>query len=367
MSGSGASAGIGLIGCGYAARTRHLPALARVTEARVVAVSDLDVAAAEETASEWGVPRVHGSAAELLADPQVDAVAVCVPAASHVEVALAALEARRHVFIEKPLALSLTEADRLIERARGSEVKTMVGFNMRWHGMVRRAREAVRRGALGRIQCVRTVHGGQAVGSRENRPEWRSSRVLGGGALLEKAVHHFDLWRLLTGDEVEDVVAVSESGAEDDAIVSVTARMRTGAVAAGVAADVTTSTNRVELYGDRATLELCLYRLDGMTHSSLTDLPGAPRTRLKRVVEGVRQVGGGLPSLRGGGAYDSSYSAQWRHFLRTIRTGEAPECGLEDGRRALAIALAAAQSASSGRRVRVSEAPTEVTAAAARA
>lgn len=347
------------MGCGYAARTRHLPGLARIPEAEVVGVTDIDVAAAEEVGREWGVPHRRGLE-ELLSDPAVEAVAVCVPATHHVEVALAALGAGRHVVIEKPLTLSLEEADRLIERAEGPGPKVMVAFNMRWHRHVRRARGLLEQGALGRVHFVRTVHGGQAIAMRNGQVDWRTTRATGGGALLEKAVHHFDLWRYLLGDEVEDVFAVSSSGAGEDETVSIDARMRGGALVSGIAADSTVSVNRVELYGERGALELCLYRFDGFAHSSLEDLPGAPRTRLKRLFEALSRPWSSLAAVRTGGIYDSSYQEEWRHFAHAVRADERPECGLEDGRRALAIALAAAHSASTGVRVRVADAPAEV-------
>src|SRR6185503_8991603 len=107
------SLGLGLIGCGTVARAQHLPVLRRVPELRVVAAMDVDATACRALAAQWSIPRCHATVDALLADPAVEAVAICVPATAHVDVAIAALDARKHVFMEKPIALSLGEADRL--------------------------------------------------------------------------------------------------------------------------------------------------------------------------------------------------------------------------------------------------------------
>jgi len=127
----------------------------------------------------------------LLDDSAIAAVAVCVPAQFHVEVALAALDAEKHLFIEKPLALSLDESERLIERAAQSPRKVMIGFNLRWQRLVRQARAMIQQRTLGPLALVRTA----LTSYDENVPEWRKQRNLGGGVLFELAVHHFDLWR----------------------------------------------------------------------------------------------------------------------------------------------------------------------------
>ncbi|MEX2032560.1 MAG: Gfo/Idh/MocA family oxidoreductase, partial [Dehalococcoidia bacterium] len=106
---------VGLIGCGRVAGLRHLPALAKLPEARVVAVADEHAGRLAETGDRFGVERRYAGHSELLADPEIDAVAVLVPASRHAEVATAALEAGKHVLLEKPVSLDMDEDDRLVE------------------------------------------------------------------------------------------------------------------------------------------------------------------------------------------------------------------------------------------------------------
>ena len=254
---------IGFVGCGFAAEHRHLPTLARLPGLRVEAVADLDEAAATRLAERFGIERRYTSARELAEDPAVEAVAVCVPTGAHVEVAIAAIDAGKHVFVEKPLALSLEQADALLERHRASAVEAVVGFNLRSHRVVRAARELVRSGAIGSVGSITSAFD-DARFSMPDLPAWRMRRELGGGALIDKAIHHLDLWRYLLGDEIEEVFAFSRGGRGDDETVAVTARMRGGALANLQASDDTVTRNELVVNGNRGSILIDCYRSDGI-------------------------------------------------------------------------------------------------------
>ncbi len=342
---------LGVVGCGAVARWRHLPALRRVEEIEVVAVADPDPARGADVAERFGVPRRYTDAQRLVEDPDVEAVAVCVPPAAHVEVALAALDAGKHVLVEKPLAASLEDAERLAERAERSSADVVVGFNLRWHRLLRRAREVVRRGDLGSVHCVRTLFS-DPLATLPDLPAWRGRREEGGGALFDRAVHHFDLWRFLLADEVEEVFAFSRSETRDDDAAVVTARLRSGALAVTAVLDNTAVRQEVAVFGERGALDVDCYRFDGLRRSSLADLPGTPATRVRRLREALADPRGSAAAIRRGGDFDATYEAEWRHFAAVVRRAEPPACTLADGRAALEIALAAAGSASTGEPVR---------------
>lgn len=335
---------IGLIGCGRVTEIAHLPALRRLRSVQVVALADRDRARLDRLADRYGVAARYAEHQDLLADPSVDAVGICVPAAHHAEVALASLDAGKHFLVEKPLSLSLTDCDRLIERASQSEARGMIGFNMRWHRLVRRMRRVVEAGSLGRLRLLRTVF---ASGSRlaPGLPEWRGRRELGGGALIEQGVHHFDLWRFLTGSEVDDVFAVAQ-GADDTA--TVTARMRTGVLVASAFCQFTRASNDLELYGERGGVRVCCYRFDGFELLPNQNTLGGAPARLRRLARIARETPRALRSAHRGGASFDSYGEEWRHFAEAIHRGLPFEATLEDGRHALEVALAAAESSSAG-------------------
>src|SRR5205814_4342646 len=135
--------------------------------------------------------------------------AICLPPQLHAEVALAALERGKHLFIEKPPALNLDDCARLIEASkRDPSRKVMVGFSLRWHRLVRQAGEIIKRGELGPIRLVRTVFtsGKQSAATPGS---WRTSPETGGGLIFDLGVHHFDLVRFLLESEVEEIHASS--------------------------------------------------------------------------------------------------------------------------------------------------------------
>ncbi len=141
--------GIGLIGCGQVAELRHLPALSRLRGASVVALADLDPERARRLSERFAVPRCYREPEELLADGAVEVVGVLAPPADHAELATRALARGKHVLVEKPLATSLEDGERLIAVAAETPAKTVVGFNLRAHVLVQRARELLS-GGIGR-------------------------------------------------------------------------------------------------------------------------------------------------------------------------------------------------------------------------
>jgi myo-inositol 2-dehydrogenase/D-chiro-inositol 1-dehydrogenase len=347
---------LGLIGCGRVVETRHLPALRSLAQAEVVALADVNPNRLRLVAERFHVASRYDDHRALLDNPAIDAVAVCVPPQFHVEVALAALEAGKHLFVEKPLALSLDESDRLIERAARSDRKIAVGFNLRWHRLARRARTLIRRGDLGPVELVRSVWT-SGMRAHQTLPTWRQRRQSGGGVLVEVAVHQIDLWRFLLETEVEEVFATSRSGLWDDETATLTARMSNGVLTTSAYSDGTSDSNEVDVYGQHGRLHLSCYRLDGLEISPTSRLPGDVGTRIRGTARLLTALLSNMSIVRQGGDYVASYRAQWQHFIDCVQHDKAVECTLDDGRRALQVVLAAAASASLERPVEVGLAP----------
>jgi myo-inositol 2-dehydrogenase/D-chiro-inositol 1-dehydrogenase len=342
---------LGIVGCGTVARERHLPVLHRMPEVAVLAVADANPHAAAEVATRFGIPRRYATAEELVVDPELDAVAICTPPSAHVDPALAALDAGKHVFVEKPLTTSLADADRLLGRAARSRGRALMGFNLRWHRLLLRARRVVREGALGWVHCMVSTFSDPLL--RRELPAWRRRRDQGGGALFDRAVHHFDLWRFLLDDEVVEVYALSRSRAGDDDAAVITARLRGGAIATAVMLAESAVTHRVTLYGTEGSVDVDALRFDGFTRATAEEYPGSISARLGRARQRLAHPRGDLRAIRDGGDFDAAYGREWKHFAAVARGELEPAVTLHDGRAALAIALAAARSIESGAPVAV--------------
>ena len=343
---------LGIIGCGRVADERHLPALRHLRDAKVVAAAEIDPDRLNRAADRWGIEHRFGDYRALLDRADVDAVGILTRTESHAEIGLAALDAAKHVLIEKPLALSAAECDQLISGSAHSSRKVVVGFNLRWHRLVRRARTFIQTGALGRIKAIRSAYTHNRLGY--DAPAWHRKVALGGGAALNEGVHHFDLWRYLLHCEVEWVSSFSRSSADYEDETHVTnACLSNGALATGIFTLKTSPNSELEVYGESGRLYLSCYRFDGFDFFSHTTHPGDARDRVKKSALALRELPQAIRVMRRGGDFAATFGGMWQHFFDCINEDTASECTLEDGKRALRVALAAMESVASGQPARI--------------
>lgn len=350
---------VGLIGCGKVAVNRHLPTLKSLKEAEVVAVADIDAECLNSVADKFQIEKRYIDYNALLQDPTVEAVVVCTPLQYHFEVALTALEAGKHLLLEKPLTITLDEADRLIDRAARTDRKVMVGFNKRWHRLVRQARDIIQKDMLGPVGLINTVF----CTGHFNRylPEWRRLRESGGGSLIENGSHSYDLWHFLLQSDVEEVSSVSESTDRcDDEPAIVTARTSNGVYLNSVLSEFLPDRSIIEIFGQDCILRVSLHKFDGLEFSPLHSCEGNLRNRLRNISRFFKELPRSILQARYGGDYNASYRAQWKHFIDCIQQDIPVECTIEDGRRALQVALAAVKSASTRQPVKVAQAPKNI-------
>lgn len=218
----------------------------------LVAVSDLDEPRARALAPQ---ARFHATQEALFDDPAVEAVVLSTPPQFHEALAVAALDAGKHVLVEKPMAPTLEACQRMVEAADRNGRLLTVGFNHRYFDAVKRVREAISSGAIGTLTHVKGFTG--HTGLSEFKAGWMyDPSVMGGGALADNGVHMLDLCRYLMGDVAEVYGHASNSvwnlgAAEDNAF----ALMRSDA---GVVGSLHASWSEwkgyrfhIEAYGDR--------------------------------------------------------------------------------------------------------------------
>jgi myo-inositol 2-dehydrogenase/D-chiro-inositol 1-dehydrogenase len=340
---------LGIVGCGRITATRHLPALLKLPEVRIVGIADVDTERLQQTAKTFHISHQFANIHELLKNVEIDAVAVCVPVQFHAEVALAALKAAKHVFMEKPLAATIGECRQIIQAAENAKTITMIGFNLRWHRLVNEARNMLDQGKLGNVKLISSV---STSGSRNSSSvaEWRRKRDTGGGVLIEQAIHHFDLWRFLLQDEITEIFATSLN---DDETATVTARTSRGILISASFSEVTAHENELLLYGDSGRLRISNYRFDGLEILPAHGHPGDLKLRLKKCLTFMKESPQILKMFLRGGDFIESYSAEWRHFLDCVQRNVSATPKLEEGYRAQLILEAALKSTSQQSPIRV--------------
>lgn len=202
---TGAPLHVAVIGAGFMAKTHalgyrtvggiyDLPRAAVLDT--VVGVSDLE---ASEAARRMGFQRHSSDWKSVIADPAIEAVSVTTPNALHAPIAIAAVEAGKHCYCEKPLSTTLEEALSMVEAAEKAGVVTQVGFNYIKNPILSLAREMIAAGELGRITGFRGIHA-EGYMSDPNTPwTWRLAPVGGGGALMDLGSHIINMARFLLG------------------------------------------------------------------------------------------------------------------------------------------------------------------------
>jgi myo-inositol 2-dehydrogenase/D-chiro-inositol 1-dehydrogenase len=327
--------GVGLIGAGWIG-TFHGETLARrLPGARLAGVADPAPGAAERLASSLGADRATTDPAELLADPAVEAVLIAAPARFHADLVVAAAEAGKAVFCEKPMALTLADADRAIAATLAAGVPLQVGFNRRFDTGFRAAHELVAAGRLGTPQLLRSLTRDPGV------PD--PGRVPPSTIFLETLIHDFDTLRYLNpGAEAVTVYAVADAlaypqfrdqGLQDTAVVLV--RFDNGAMATAEA-----SFNAVYGYDIRGEV----FGSDGM----------ATAGDIRRTTMAYHGAEGVVADTwrRNVDLFHDAYTAELAAFIDGVRAGATLSPDGHDARAALAIALAAIASVDTGQPVR---------------
>ena len=195
----------GVIGTGFIGPA-HIEALRRLGFVEVAALADVDRKTAEQKAAMLGVPKAYGNWRELLADKDLDVVHICSPNFLHYEMAKAALEAGKHVICEKPLTLTISEAEELVHLAGTKGLLNAVHFNIRFYPLMRQLKEMVLRGEIGEVFAV---HGSylQDWLFYPTDYNWRLEPEMSGEsrAVADIGSHWIDLIEYVTGLEITEV------------------------------------------------------------------------------------------------------------------------------------------------------------------
>lgn len=194
-----ATLGIGIIGSGGIARGAHLPGYKALENdgVRILACADINEATARQAAEQFDVPHVFTNYRDLLAMEEIHAVSVCTPNYLHMQPTIDALEAGKHVLVEKPLAMNAIEGRAMVEAARRTGRKLQVGFMTRFSATAQALKRFVDAGEMGEIYFARA----QAM-RRRGIPGWgvfTQKDKQGGGPLIDIGVHILDLTLWLMG------------------------------------------------------------------------------------------------------------------------------------------------------------------------
>jgi len=195
---------VGVIGCGTIARRAHLPALKSIDHVEIWAVADVNRKAAERVAKKFNIPNVYADYKDLLKDETIEAVSICAPSFSHAEIAVESAKAGKHILVEKPLAMNVKDAVKVVKSAKEHNVKLCCVFNYRYFPAAQKAKEIITNGNLGDIVSI------YGIAHTHFPISWTRSTWLyhKGGALDDFGPHLIDMICWLNESEVEEVFAL---------------------------------------------------------------------------------------------------------------------------------------------------------------
>lgn len=201
---------VGIIGCGKIAQVRHIPEYAANPNVKLAAYYDLNFERASEVAKKFG-GKAYSSVAELLANPEIDAVSVCTSNTTHAEITIAALKAGKHVLCEKPMATTLEDCEAMVKTASETGKFLMLGQNQRLAKAHVKAKELLRDGLIGEIVSFRSTfgHGGPETWSIDpGKNVWFFDKNKAAmGAMADLGIHKTDLIHFITGQTVVETTA----------------------------------------------------------------------------------------------------------------------------------------------------------------
>ena len=328
---------VGLVGVG-----RMGSALARylatgVPDAKLVAIADLKLERAEALAAQFSAEAAYSNPDEIFDRRDIEAVLLVTPSDTHPDLVELAANAGKHVFVEKPLALTLEGCDLAIAAAEAAGVKLQVGFMRRFDAAYRTAWRKIQEGAIGRPVLFKSINR-----DRERTSLEFARRESSGGLIMDMGAHDFDTARWLMGNEVVRVHSegsalaypeLEQVGDIDNAVVSL--RFADGAVG-----NVDLSRNavygydfRTEVLGTKGAVVI-----GGLGEAELTVLSAEGRAQEED-----------------GGRFEAAYIEELQHFVNCVARDVPPLVTGPEARLATAIAVAATRSLDEGRAVQLGE------------
>jgi len=329
---------IGLVGTGRIGRVHAQTLAQRIAGAELVAVTDVDTAAAQAVAAEMGVTQVAPDFDSILADDSLQAVAICSATDTHAPFIAQAANAGKHIFCEKPISADLKAIDEALAAVERAGVKLMIGFNRRFDPNHQRIKAAIEQGEIGTPHLMHII-------SRDPSPPPVSYIRVSGGLFVDMTIHDFDMARFLLGDVTEVYAAggvmvdpaIGEAGDIDTAVI--TLKFANGAIGTidNSRQAVYGYDQRVEVFGSGGSVSSANWYPDAVTLST---------------TDNVRR---GLPLNFFMERYTPSYQTEMAIFIRCLQEDTPVPVTGADGRAPVVIAMAAARSLRENRPVKLSE------------
>ncbi|WP_291493376.1 Gfo/Idh/MocA family oxidoreductase [Desulfurella sp.] len=332
---------LGIIGVGGIGKVHARNVATKIPNAKLVAIADINIDVARKVAQEIGLKdiKIYSNYQELIQNSNIDGVIIATPTFTKKDIVIAAADAGKHVFVEKPLALNLRDVDEMIKHVERQRIKVVVGYQRRYDRAFIKAKEAVSQGKVGNILTIKSW-------TRDPPPMpqgWAADPRLSGGRLIDSLTHDFDIIRYLTGTEVVSVYAegsvmvyeeYKKLGDYDHLFVIL--KMSNGILGLAEYSGYTPYgyDTGVEIHGSKGKVIISMGTNSSyMAISDNAYIYDIPTHWTER--------------------YEDAYVSELMDFVDSVINDREPKCTIYDGRAALEIALAAWESIRKGVPVKI--------------
>ncbi|ONN67097.1 Gfo/Idh/MocA family protein [Herbaspirillum sp. VT-16-41] len=333
-----------LVGCGrIAKRHSELLGLKQIEGAELAAVCDIDLPKAQKIGEQFSVP-CFADMHEMMQSVDVDVVVVLTESGNHAKHVVQLAKYRKHIVVEKPMALTLDDADAMIQACDAAGVKLFVVKQNRFNVPVVKLREALEQGRFGKISLGTVRVRWCRPQSYYDQAPWRGTWAMDGGVLANQASHHIDMLEWMLGD-VDSVFAKSATAlanieAEDTAVVVL--KFRSGAlgiIEATTAVRPTDLEGSISILGEGGSVEIAGFAVNKMKVWSFVDTEVGDDEVMEKY------------SVNPPNVYGFGHQAYYEHVVDAIRGGKQHLVDGLQGRRSLELINAIYESVESGREV----------------
>jgi predicted dehydrogenase len=341
--------GFGIVGCGMIANF-HAKAIADIRNAKLVGCFDMIPAAADKFAAAQEIESYH-RLEDMLANPEIQVVTICTPSGSHMEPAVAAAKAGKHVLVEKPLEITLKRCDRIINACEAAGVRLGTIMPSRFSAANTALKDALSEGRFGKLTLGDTYVKWWRTQEYYDAGGWRGTWALdGGGAYMNQAIHNVDLLYWFMGDVVE-VVGMTDTLAhkriEVEDVGSAVLRFGSGAIGTIEASTAAYPglLKRTEIHGTEGSV---IVEQDDIKLWEFAKKHPKDRAIHEKYGKGSSTTGGAADPKA---ISHVGHMLQFKDFLKAIQEGKRPLVDGHEGRKSVEIILAIYQSSWTGKRV----------------
>ena len=338
-----------LVGCGRISSNHIAAALENKLE--IVAICDMEEAQMDNIIEKFNLSnsvKKYTDYKEMLEKEYIDLIAICTKSGKHGQIALDCIDKGVNLIIEKPIALSLEEADEIIKKSKENNVKVSACHQNRFNKSILKIREAIEQNRFGKL-----LHGTAHI--RWNRGEeyfkqasWRGTWEQDGGTLMNQCIHNIDLLRWMMGDEILEVVGMTDNlmhdfiDAEDLGIALIKfANGSYGIIEGTINVYPKNLEETLYIFGEKGTVKAGGKSVNLIEEWRFADELDDPKEVMKKCYENSQNV------------YNSSHNLLYADVIDAIKNDRDPYVTAEDGRKALELVLAIYKSAAEGKSVKL--------------